>query len=72
MLQVTEMERTFLFERDGVWVSLDDPDPKKSPGDVLNFYAHTYPVLVTAVTSGVEIVNDQMQYKFLSTIGTKG
>jgi len=72
MLVATQLPRTFLFKDKGMDISLSDPEPKLSPQAVLNFYANTYPELVTAKIDGPVIADDQVQYQFVSTIGTKG
>jgi PRTRC genetic system protein C len=72
MLVVNEIPRIFLFETDGNQTRLSDPDNKLSPEAVMNFYSHTYPVLLSAKIEGPEFNNDELQYQFISTIGTKG
>ena len=53
-------------------ITLSDPDPKWSIDAVMHFYATTYPTLTTAKTVGPEIINDTVQYRFETTMGTKG
>lgn len=72
MLVANELERVFLFKDNGHEIKLNDPSPKLSPEAVLNFYSQTYPVLTTARIEGPEIREDSVQYRFVSTIGTKG
>ena len=72
MLLATTLERIFLFENKGQKLTLADPDRSFSPQAVLNFYANTYPILVTAKVSAPEIKNDSVQYRFESVMGTKG
>ncbi|UZJ63973.1 PRTRC system protein C [Sphingobacterium sp. KU25419] len=72
MLVATKLDRLFLFEDKGQEIRLTDPEPKWSVQAVLNFYANTYPILVTAKVSAPTIKNDQVQYRFESAIGTKG
>lgn len=74
MLIANELPRVFLFDEDGKkeFIKLSDPDPKLSPLAVLNFYAQTYPLLVTATVGSPEFRDDELQYEFVSTIGTKG
>ena len=66
------MPRMFLFDNEGQQVRLSDPDPALAPEAVLNFYAQTYPVLLNAKIEGGEFADDELQYQFVSTIGTKG
>ena len=72
MLVANSLERVFLFEEKGQQVRLADPSGKLSPEAVLNFYSNTYPLLTTAKIEGPEIINDELQYSFISTMGTKG
>ena len=72
MLVATPLKRRFIFNENGQEIELADPSETFSPEAVLNFYAQTYPVLTTAKIEGPEIASDHAQYKFVSTIGTKG
>lgn len=72
MLVATQLERSFSFIDNGQEIKLADPSATFSPESVLNFYSQTYPILTTAKIEGPEIRNDAIQYKFVSTIGTKG
>jgi len=72
MLVTTSLVRSFSFKDKEQEIKLADPSTSFSPEAVLNFYAQTYPILVTAKIEGPEIKDDAIQYKFVSTIGTKG
>jgi PRTRC genetic system protein C len=72
MLLATQLPRIFRFDNKGNEVELPDPEPNFSPESVLNFFAGTYPILTTAKIEGPEIVNDCIEYKFVTTLGTKG
>lgn len=72
MLLTTQLERVFLFKDKDKQIQLADPDTGFSPEAVLNFYANTYPILVTAKVSAPEIKDDMVQYSFESVMGTKG
>lgn len=72
MLQTTLLPRVFLIKGKGIEFALTDPDPKWSVEAVMNFYANTYPALTTAKAVGPEITNDTIQYRFETTMGTKG
>ncbi len=72
MLLANSLPRIFIFDDKGQDIRLSDPDSKLSPQAVLNFYANTYPLLTTAKIDGGEIQNDELQYRFVTTIGTKG
>lgn len=71
-MQITSLARTFTFDNNGQSVKLSDIDPKLSPEAVINFYAQTYPILTTAKIEGPEIADDEIKYKFVTTMGTKG
>jgi len=72
MLVATQLTRSFSFKDKEQEIKLADPSPSFSPEAVLNFYAQTYPVLTNAKIDGPEIRDDAVQYRFVSTIGTKG
>jgi PRTRC genetic system protein C len=72
MLQTTLMPRVFLMKEKGNDIALSDPDPKWSIEAVMNFYANSYPTLTTAKTIGPEIKDDKVEYRFETTMGTKG
>lgn len=72
MLTTTLMPRVFLMKEKGNEIPLADPDPKWSVEAVMQFYANTYPILTTARAVGPEITNDTVQYRFETTMGTKG
>jgi PRTRC genetic system protein C len=58
------------FEFNGV--RLPDIDPKLSPEEIRNLYAHQYPDLATAIITGPEAVGDKLRYQFTRAIGSKG
>ena len=72
MLQTTQLERIFIHKENGQEVRLTDPNERLNPDMVLNFYTGTYPILTNARIVGPEIKNDEIQYRFESTMGTKG
>lgn len=72
MLIRNELPRVFLMEKEGTTIELPDPQATLLPESVLNFYAPTYPVLTTAKIEGPKITNDRLEFRFVTTIGTKG
>lgn len=72
MLQTTPLTRIFIHRENQTEVRLTDPGEAFSPEAVLNFYSGTYPILTTAKIIGPDIRNDEIQYRFESTMGTKG
>lgn len=71
-MKTTLLPRIFSFNNRGQNIELADIDSRLSPESVLNFYSQTYPLLTTAKIEGPEIVNDRIEFKFVTTIGTKG
>jgi PRTRC genetic system protein C len=72
MLTATQLPRIFIHTENHQEIRLTDPAEKLSVEAVLNFYSGTYPALTTAKIEGPEIVNDEIVYRFVSTLGTKG
>jgi PRTRC genetic system protein C len=72
MLVTNNLQRVFILPDNEQEIRLADPSAAFSPEAVLNFYAQTYPILTTAKIEGPEIRDDEIQYRFVSTIGTKG
>ncbi|MDN3588227.1 PRTRC system protein C [Pedobacter aquatilis] len=72
MLSASILKRVFLHKVQENEIPLSDPNTALSPGEVMNFYSGTYPSLTTARVEGPEIVNDSIQYRFITTLGTKG
>ena len=71
-MEVTILKRVFLHKENGQELKLTDPNEGFTVADVQNFFAGTYPVLTNAKVLGPEIKDDEMQYRFESTVGTKG
>jgi PRTRC genetic system protein C len=69
---VNTLSRIFLHRDNGQDVRLADPGADFSTVAVLHFYANTYPILTTAKITGPEIKEDEVQYRFETTMGTKG
>ena len=72
MLLATQLERVFIIKDKGQEIRLTDPEPRWSAEAVLNFYAGTYPILTTTKISAPVIKDDTVEYRFESTMGTKG
>lgn len=66
------LPRTFLHKENGQEIRLTDPNDRFTIAEVQNFYAGTYPILTNAKITGPDIRDDEAQYRFESTIGTKG
>jgi PRTRC genetic system protein C len=62
------LTRTFSFNG----VNLADPGPDFTPEEVKDVYVNMYPDLSTAVLQEPEINGDQVVYKFVRNVGTKG
>lgn len=71
-MKVNILKRVFLHKENGQELKLADPNEEFTIADVQNFFAGTYAVLTNAKVFGPEIKDDEMQYRFESTMGTKG
>ena len=71
-MKTTILPRVFLHKVNMQDIRLTDPNPGMGIADVQNFYAGTYPVLTNAKITGPEIMDDELQYRFDSVMGTKG
>lgn len=68
-VHVENMKRVFKYNN----MKLEDPDTKKSPEEVKEFYATTlYPELTQSVIEGPEYTGNQILYTFSRSVGTKG
>lgn len=72
MLTTTQLPRIFIHTENEEEIRLADPSEKLSVEAVLNFYSGNYPLLTTAKIEGPEIQSDEIIYRFVSTLGTKG
>ena len=70
--EVKGLDRKFKTEIDGVVIELSDPDPSRTPEQVMMFYANQYPSLTTATVDGPVMEGDAAVYEFKTTLGTKG
>ena len=68
LIKVQTLTRTFSFNG----VDLADPGPDFTPEEVKDVYVNMYPDLSTAVLQEPEINGDQVEYKFVRNVGTKG
>lgn len=66
------LKRRFLLKRSSGDTPLPDPDPSMTPDEVLQFYANSYPELVTSTCQGPVYDGDTMTYSFQTVVGTKG
>ncbi|MDP9047201.1 MAG: PRTRC system protein C [Bacteroidota bacterium] len=71
-MKVNILPRVFLHKENGQEIRLTDPNEYFTIADVQNFFAGTYPILTNAKVTGPEIKDDEAQYRFESTMGTKG
>ena len=72
MLVATQLERVFFLKDKGQEIRLAEPELKWSVESIRNFYANTYPILITAKISGPVIREDKVQYCFETVMGKKG
>jgi PRTRC genetic system protein C len=71
-LIISGLERVFRFQNNGTTVKLSDPDPERTPEQVMQLYANQYPSLTTASVVGPAFDKDKAVYEFKTTMGTKG
>jgi PRTRC genetic system protein C len=62
------LSRTFEFNG----VRLPDINPRLSPEEIRNLYAHQFPDIATATITGPEAIGDKLRYQFTRAIGAKG
>lgn len=72
MLTTTLLPRVFLFASGTTELKLKDPETKYTPEQVKHFYSGSYPILTNAHIEGPNIADDEVQYRFVTTLGTKG
>lgn len=69
---INQLKRVFLHRENGQEIRLADPGVEFTPADVQHFYSGMYAILTNAKITGPEIKDDEVQYRFESTMGTKG
>jgi PRTRC genetic system protein C len=72
MLSASLLPRVFVLKEREQDIRLSDPSGTFSPEQVMDFYSGTYPILTTAKIEGPEITGDEIEYRFITTLGTKG
>lgn len=72
MLSASLLPRVFVLKEREQDTRLSDPSVSFSPEQVMDFYSGTYPILTTAKIEGPEITGDEIEYRFITTLGTKG
>ena len=72
MLKAAILPRVFVLKEREQDTRLSDPSNTFSPEQVMDFYSGTYPILTTAKIEGPEITGDEIEYRFITTLGTKG
>lgn len=72
MLSASLLPRVFVLKERERDIRLSDPSVSFSPEQVMDFYSGTYPILTTAKIEGPEITGDEIEYRFITTLGTKG
>lgn len=71
-LEVKGLERVFRFTKNNTKIDLADPDPARTPEQVMSLYANQYPELTTSTVHGPVFEKDKVLYEFKTVIGTKG
>ena len=71
-LQITGHKRVFKIIKDKKEVELPDPNPDMSIEDVQKFYSTKHPELNNSTVAGPKVIGNNAEYKFSTTVGTKG
>lgn len=71
-LQVTTLQRSFTFKKDGKDIPLPDPNPELTAEEVMKFYAGSYPELTNAMVEGPKINADKAAYIITTKAGKLG
>jgi PRTRC genetic system protein C len=61
-MEVINLEREFVYQKDKKEIKLPDPNPEMSSGEVLKFYASSRPELTNAIIEGPKIVGDKANF----------
>lgn len=69
---VTPLLRVFKFNHNGNELILADPDPGRTPEQVMQFYSNQYPELTNAKVSAPVHGDGNVVFEFKSAMGTKG
>lgn len=67
-LHIENLKRNFLYKNQ----NLPDPNPNLTPDEVLSLYAAQYPELTTGSIQGPFMKENEVDYQFITNIGTKG
>jgi len=71
-LITTQGKRIFRFTFKNQDQELADIGIDHTPQQVCNFYANTFPILTTARIQGPQFEDDNIIYRFVPNLGTKG
>lgn len=71
-LQVTNLQRKFVMEKDGRDIELKDPGEHLSPEEVHKHYMPLYPELTNATLEGPKVEGGRAVYRVDSEAGTHG
>lgn len=67
-LQAQTRVRVFKYNA----ITLVDPDPTKTPAEIMSIYARQYPELLNSVVEGPVTKGGQVHYTFTRAVGHKG
>ena len=71
-LEYKGFDRVFCLSVNGTTVKLTDPDPQRTPEQVMALYANQYPQLTTSTVGEPAIEGGKAVYEFKTTHGKKG
>lgn len=72
MITKEKLPRKFILSRNNKEIELADPNENFSPDEVMAFYSNNYPELATSTIEGPKYSDDGLEYRFKTTVGTKG
>lgn len=71
-LQVTNLQRTFTYKKDGKEIVLADPNVDLTAAEVMKFYSGVHPELTNGIIEGPIVVADKATYRFTTQAGKLG
>jgi len=64
MISIKKLTRRFKIDTSDHKITIDDPNPAMTPGQVMELLSLNYSELINALVSGPEMVNDEAIYTF--------
>ena len=71
-LQVTNLQRSFIYKKDKKEITLSDPNENMSPQEVVKFHLAQYPELTNAIVEGPKVEGKKAVYNVTTKAGQLG